>query len=50
MSYRTQVRTGVEKIAVVCHQANKAWCEMNGDFSQVDWHEAPEWQRNSAVK
>lgn len=38
------------KIAKVCHQANKAWCESNGDFSQKDWDEAEEWQRQSAIK
>jgi hypothetical protein len=36
-------------IARVCHQANKAHCENHGDKSQVDWEEAPEWQRNSAL-
>jgi hypothetical protein len=37
-------------IAIVCHQANKAWCEQNSDNSQKDWVEAEEWQRDSAVK
>lgn len=37
-------------IAMVCHQANKAWCEANEDFSQVDWEEAPLWQQESAIK
>ena|ERR1700744_1715621 len=37
-------------IAIVCHQANKAWCENHGDNSQKDWDEAEEWQRQSAVK
>ena len=37
-------------IAIVCHQANKAWCEVNGDKSQKDWNEAEEWQRDSAIK
>ena len=37
-------------IAVVCHQANKAWCEVNSDFSQEDWGDAEEWQRESAIK
>ncbi|RWZ86778.1 MAG: hypothetical protein EO766_13305 [Hydrotalea sp. AMD] len=50
MSYRTDNRNPVEQIAVICHQTNKAWCEMNGDFSQKDWHDAPDWQRESAVK
>lgn len=37
-------------IAIVCHQANKAWCENHGDNSQKDWDEAEEWQRSSAIK
>lgn len=36
-------------IAKVCHQANKAWCESRGDFSQKDWSDAPEWQRDSVI-
>ena len=39
----------VEKIAVVCHQANKALCAAFGDMSQVDWAAAPQWQRDSAI-
>ena len=37
-------------IAKVCHQANKAWCEANGDNSQKDWDQAEQWQRDSAIK
>ena len=36
-------------IAKVTHQTNKAFCEINGDFSQVDWCFAPDWQRESAM-
>lgn len=36
-------------IASVCHAANKAWCETNGDKSQKDWAEAEQWQRDSAI-
>jgi hypothetical protein len=36
-------------IARVCHQANKAFCENNNDYSQLDWEECPEWQRDSAL-
>ena len=37
-------------IAVVCHQANKAYCELVGqDSSQKDWMEAEAWQRDSAI-
>ncbi len=38
-----------ENIAKICHQANKAYCETIGDLSQVDWSDAPEWQKNSAI-
>lgn len=36
-------------IAKVCHQANKAYCESQGDLSQPDWADAPEWQEQSAI-
>jgi hypothetical protein len=36
-------------IAYVCHQANKSWCELNGDTSQKDWYLAEQWQRDSAI-
>lgn len=39
----------VARIAAVCHEANKAWCECNDDFSQKSWEKAEEWQRTSAV-
>lgn len=39
-----------EYIAKVCHEANKAYCEGIGDTSQVSWDQAPEWQRDSAIK
>lgn len=37
-------------IAKVCHEANKAFCEGLGDFSQVSWVLAEEWQAISATK
>ena len=36
-------------IARLCHECNRALCEVQGDFSQKDWYEAPQWQRDSAV-
>jgi hypothetical protein len=36
-----------EKIAQVCHEVNRAYCESLGDHSQVSWETAPEWQRVS---
>jgi hypothetical protein len=39
----------IVEIARVTHEANRAWCEANGDTSQPAWGDAPEWQRNSAI-
>lgn len=38
----------IDKIARVCHEANRACCEAFGDTTQVAWEDAPEWQRESA--
>lgn len=40
----------VEQIAKTCHEANKALCESLGDYSQVPWDYAPQWQKDSAVE
>jgi hypothetical protein len=40
----------IEKIAAVCHDANRAFCNGLGDWSQPTWENAPEWQRESAIK
>lgn len=39
----------IEAIARVAHEANRAWCEANGDMSQPTWADAPDWQRESAI-
>src|ERR1700741_5264223 len=39
----------IERIAVVCHEANRAYCVGLGDHSQVSWNEAPPWQKDSAI-
>jgi RyR domain len=39
----------IEKIARVCHEANRGWCAAHGDHSQVTWEEAPQWQRESSI-
>lgn len=39
-----------EKIAKVCHEVNRAYCRSLGDNSQVAWEDAPQWQRESAIK
>lgn len=48
--FATQEEALNTSIAKICHQANKAWCEVTGDNSQKDWDEAEEWQRESAIK
>jgi len=40
----------IEAIARLCHNSNMLYCISIGDFSQVEWEEAPEWQRESAIK
>lgn len=39
----------VERIARVCHEANRAYCEAMQDYSQIEWDMAPEWQRKSVI-
>jgi len=38
------------KIAEVCHEANRAYCRVLGDDSQLPWAEAPDWQKDSALE
>jgi hypothetical protein len=41
----------VQEIARVCHEVNRAYCDaIKEDPPQVPWDEAPDWQKNSAVK
>lgn len=40
---------GIEQIARVCHEANRAYCAALGDNSQPSWDDAPDWQKQSAV-
>lgn len=42
-------RYPVEQIALICHEANRAYCRTLGDLSQSSWEEAPNWQKKSAV-
>lgn len=39
-----------ERIARVCHEANREYCKTIGDNSQAEWKDAPQWQRDSAVQ
>ncbi len=40
----------VTAIAKVAHEANAAYCETLGDNTQPFWENAPDWQKNSAIK
>jgi hypothetical protein len=37
------------QVAKICHETNRAYCETRGDYSQLPWEAAPDWQRSSAV-
>jgi len=39
-----------DEIASVCHETNRAYCKVLGDDSQKPWDEAPQWQKDSAIK
>ena len=43
------MNSDIERIAKVCHEANRAYCAALGDFSQPPWANAPSWQRSSAA-
>jgi len=38
-----------ENIAQVCHETNRAYCQVLGDFSQPSWADAALWQKDSAI-
>ena len=42
--------TIIEEAARHAHEANKAYCEFLGDDSQSSWEDAPDWQKQSAIK
>lgn len=44
------MKSAVHSIARVCHEVNAEYCRSLGDVSQVPWEQAPEWQRESAIK
>lgn len=37
------------KVAKVAYEVNKAYCEAIGDYSQPEWNDAPDWQRDSVI-
>lgn len=40
----------IEDIAIICHEANKAYCESLGDDSQYNWTLAPKWQHEATIE
>ncbi|SRR6266576_266515 len=38
----------IKQIALICHEANRAYCSTIGDDSQPSWDAAPDWQKDSA--
>lgn len=51
-AYRSMSDNTVDimRIARKCHEANKAYCETLGDYSQLPWDEAPIWQKQTVIK
>lgn len=39
-----------QQIAKICHDANRSYCQTIGDFTQKNWENAPDWQKESAIK
>jgi hypothetical protein len=39
----------MERLAMICHEANRAYCISIGDDSQPRWEDAPQWQKDSAI-
>jgi RyR domain len=40
----------LHQIARITHEVNRAYCAALGDHSQPTWEDAPDWQRESALK
>lgn len=38
-----------QQIARIAHETNRTYCTTLGDFSQPDWADAPNWQKQSAL-
>lgn len=43
-------KTKTEIIAMVCHEANRAYCRIHGDGTQLPWELAADWQQESAIR
>ena len=47
---KTILLSKIEQIAEVAHEVNRAYCKAIGDTSQPAWDNAPDWQKDSAIK
>lgn len=43
-------KLSVNDIAELAHEVNRAYCNSQGDLSQLAWADAPDWQKESAIK
>ena len=43
------MKNAIQKAAIEAHEVNRVFCEACGDFSQVPWSDAADWQRESAI-
>jgi hypothetical protein len=53
MSNETETKSKVltiDAVAAICHEANRAYCERIGDFTQRPFDLSEEWQQQSAVR
>lgn len=50
MINKSEISLPIEGIAIMAHQANRQYCDLLGDYSQKDWYECEDWQRDSAIK
>lgn len=46
---RCAEKLDITRIAKVCHEVNRAYCESLGDTSQDPWNQAPDWQKQSCI-
>ena len=44
------IMINIKAAAAIVHEANKTYCESIGDNSQPSWIDAPDWQKESAIK
>lgn len=40
----------IEQVAKLCHELNRIYCELLGEYGQTSWEAAPEWQRASTLQ